>query len=298
MGLRWLAGDGRIAMRPYMNGGVEWVYGGWLGYPSPMLLDLHNVRSHLIDQGSGPAILFLHGNPDTGELWRDVISILQDRHRCLAPDLPGFGRSTVTGDFDCSFESMARWVDELVEKTGVETPVDLVLHDFGGPYGLSWAMRHRGKVRRIAIINALCFAEYRWHFWARVWRTPLLGELSMLLMNRWIFNQELRRGSRRLSAEHMAETWGRIHPAMKRMVLELYRATDPDKLAAGEDRMLELTAAKPTRVLWGLRDPYIPARYAERFGTRDVRTFDGCGHWLPAEAPAEVAADLMQFFAR
>ncbi len=262
-----------------------------------MYLDLHHVRIHLIDEGSGPPILFLHGNPDTGELWRGVIGRLKERHRCLAPYLPGFGRSTLTGDFDCGFESMARFVDELVAKAGVETPLDLVVHDFGGPYGLSWAMRHREKVRRIAITGALPFADYRWHFWARVWRTPVLGELSMLLMNRWIFAWELRRGSRRLPAEHVTETWARIHPAMKRMVLKLYRATDPEKLAARESEMLELAAAVPIRVLWGARDPYIPARYAERFGAAEVRVFDDCGHWLPAEAPAELAADLKRFFA-
>ncbi len=260
-----------------------------------MHLDLSNVRAHLIDEGSGPPILFLHGNPDTSELWRGVISHLKKHHRCLAPDLPGFGRSAVTGDFDCGFESMARFVDELVAKAGVETPIDLVVHDFGGPYGLSWAIRHRHKVRRIVITNALCFAEYRWHFWARVWRTPLLGELSMLLMNRWIFGRELRRGSHRLPAAHLAETWARIHPAMKRMMLRLYRATDPEKLAAEEGAMLELTATVPTRVLWGTRDPYIPARYAQRFGATGVRAFDDCGHWLPAEAPAEVAEDLLRF---
>ncbi len=261
-----------------------------------MHLELAGVRTHLIDEGSGPPILFLHGNPDTGELWSGVISRLRERHRCLAPDLPGFGRSVLTGDFDCSFESMARFVEELVTKAGVATPLDLAVHDFGGPFGLAWAIRHRQKVRRIAILNALCFADFSWHFWARVWRMPLLGELSMLLMNWWIFRLELRRGSRRLSAGHVAETWARIHPAMKRMVLKLYRATDPEKLAAEEDAMLELTARRPARVLWGARDPYIPARYARRFGTADVRTFDDCGHWLPAEAPAAVAADLRRFF--
>ena len=71
--------------------------------------------------------------------------------------------------------------------------------------------------------------------------------------------------------------------------------SDPEKLAAAEGAMLELTAAVPTRVLWGLRDPYIPARYAERFGAASVRTFDDCGHWLPAEAPSEVAERLRGF---
>ncbi len=265
-------------------------------HKSATRIHLHNVDTHLIDRGSGPPILFLHGNPDTAELWRGVISRLADGYRCLAPDLPGFGRSRVTGDFDCSLESMAVFVEELVTAIGVEEPLCLAVHDFGGPYGLSWAIRNPGKVRRIAIMNSLYFAGYRWHFWARLWRTPILGELSMRLMNRWIFNWELGRGSRRLGKEHMRETWGRIHPAMKRMVLQLYRATDPENFRGWEEELHALAGRVPVRVLWGAHDPYIPARWARRLGTGEVRIFDDCGHWLPAEAPARVAEDLGHFF--
>lgn len=261
-----------------------------------MSIHLRDVRVHLLDEGSGPPALFLHGNPDTGEMWRGIISRLAPERRCLAPDLPGFGGSQVTGGFDCSLESMARCVDELVTALGVELPLDLVVHDFGGPYGISWAVRNPSKVRRLAILNSLYFADYRWHFWGRVWRTPVLGELSMLLMNRWIFAWELRRGSPRLDGDHIRQTWARVTPTMKRMVLRLYRATDPETFRGWEEQMLDLTASVPTRVLWGLRDPYIPARYAERFGTRLVHYFPDCGHWLPVEAPREVAGHLASFF--
>ena len=211
-----------------------------------------------------------------------VISRLDASYRCLAPDLPGFGHSTVTGDFDCSLESMAAFVDDLVIGLGVDTPLYLAVHDFGGPYGLSWAVRNPSKVRRIAIMNSLYFADYRWHFWARVWRTPILGELSMLWMNRWIFAFELRRGSARLGPEHIDATWRRIHPAMRRMVLALYRATDPAKFQGWQEAMHALAKRIPTRVLWGAQDPYIPAYWASHFGTGDIRIFDHCGHWLPS----------------
>ncbi len=261
-----------------------------------LYIDVAGVRVHLIDRGTGPPALFLHGNPDTAELWGGVVSRLDDSYRCLAPDLPGFGRSAVAGDFDCSLESMARFVDELVESTGVETPLNLVVHDFGGPFGLSWAVSNPHKVRRIAIISSLYFTDYRWHFWARVWRTPVLGELSMQLANRWIFAWELRRGSRRLGAEHIREVYARIHPAMRRMVLKLYRATDPESFRGWQEQLHDLAARVPTRVLWGVHDPYVPVRWARHFGTADIRTFDDCGHWLPAEAPARVADNLRRFF--
>lgn len=258
---------------------------------------MSNVRARLVDQGSGPPCLLLHGNPDTADLWRGVISHLEADHRCLAPDLPGFGASVVTGDLDCSLRSMSAFVDELLAAAGVDEPVDLVVHDFGGPYGLSWAVEHPEKVRRLVLLDTLYFADYRWHFWARLWRTPLVGELTMLLMNRWIFAWELRRGSRGLDPAHVREVYSRVHPAMKKMVLRLYRATDPEVFAGWEERLLALTAEVPTLVLWGGRDPYIPARYAERFGADRVRIFPDCGHWLPVEASEDVGRELRSFLA-
>jgi len=260
------------------------------------------VHVQSIDRGSGPPCLFLHGNPDTTELWDGVIDNLASRFRCLAFDLPGFGGSQVRGTqnvdgFDCSLESMASLVDEWVETIGVEVPLNLIVHDFGGPYGISWAVRHPHKVRRLMIMDSLFFVDYRWHFWARIWRTPLIGELSMWLMNRWIFELELRRGGRKLSDEHIRRAYSRVTPAMKRMVLQLYRATDPEGFNGWEDAMLALTTRVPTRVLWGEKDPYIPVRYAWRWGTDSVRTFADCGHWLPAEAADEVAAELLEFLA-
>ena len=248
------------------------------------------------DRGQGPPVLFLHGNPDSGDLWDDVIDRLEGRFRCIAPDLPGFGRSRAPAGFDCTLEGMARFVDAFVRKAELPLPLDLVMHDFGGPYGLAWAVRHPEKIRRLLIIDSLFFADYRWHFWARIWRTPLLGELSMLAMNRRLFAWELRRGSNGgLSEEHIRRAYARDSPELRRMVLHLYRTTDPSSFRGWEEEMLALTARRPTRVLWGALDPYIPKRWAHRFGTEDVHVLPGCGHWPPAERPTEVAAQLLEF---
>ncbi len=258
-------------------------------------LQLTQTRVRWLDAGDGAPCLLLHGNPDTAELWRDVVERLRHRHRCLAPDLPGFGGSQVTGMFDCSLESMAQWVDEWVVALEIEPPFDLVVHDFGGPYGLSWAIRHPHKVRRIAILDSLYFVDYRWHAWARIWRTPIVGELSMWLMNRWIFAWELQRGGPRLSREHIQDAYRTLTSEMKRMVLQLYRATDPKNFAGWEEKLLALTARVPTCVMWGAKDPYISSQFAARWGTDRVRIFPDCGHWLPVEAPAGVASELLDF---
>ena len=72
-----------------------------------------------------------------------------DAHRCLTPDLPGFGRSEVPRDFDCSLDGWSAWVDDVVRALDVTTPIDLVVHDFGGLFGIAWAVRHPERVRRL-----------------------------------------------------------------------------------------------------------------------------------------------------
>lgn len=249
------------------------------------------------DAGAGPPALLLHGNPDSSALWTPLIERLASSYRCLAPDLPGFGRSGVPDGFDSSLEAMAAFIEAFRTTVGVDEPLRLVLHDFGGPYGLAWAVRHPEHVAALALTNTLFFADYRWHLWGRIWRTPILGELSLRFATERLLRWEMRRGSPALSDEHLRATYRLAkRPHTQRAILQLYRAADPERFTGWEEQMLSLTAQTPTLVLWGLRDPYIPARYAHRFGTDRVHLFPHCGHWLPLEAPDAMAEHLLAFF--
>lgn len=261
-----------------------------------MGLMVQGVDVYLIDRGAGQPILFLHGVPNTAEVWAETIAYLSPSYRCLAPDLPGFGRSIAPKSFACSLENRADFIDELIGAIGITAPLNLVVHDHGGPYGLAWAVKHPEKVRRIVIMNTLFHSDYRWHIWARIWRTPLLGELSMLMMNWPLFLWEVRRGSRRLTREQIRQFYTFVSPMMKQMGLRLYRATDPEVFVGWEDALLQLTERIPTLVLWGDHDPYIAKHFAERFGARVVQHFPDCGHWVANEASEEVSKRLAAFF--
>lgn len=262
-----------------------------------MNLTIQNTAIYVEDQGSGTPTLFLHGNPDSSLLWRGVIARLKPRFRCLAPDLPGFGRSGIPAEMNFSLVEMARFIDDLVAALDVSGPLNLVVHDFGGPYGLAWAVSHPEKVRRMAIMNTMFFPDYKWHYWAKIWRTPLLGELSMATMNWWAFHSSMRLGSPRLPEEHIRETYALLKPSTKKMVLSLYRATSPKNFRGWEEQLLALARRVPTCVLWGDRDPYISSAFAGRFGAEKVWHYPDNGHWLPAEDPQEVAARLDEFLA-
>ena len=252
---------------------------------------------HVRERGNGRApVLFLHGNPDTCEVWDGVVQRMAGRHRCLTPDLPGYGRSEVPRDFDCSLDGWSAWVDGVVHALQVTAPIDLVVHDFGGLFGLAWAVRHPERVRRLAILNTMFFPDYRWHFWARVWRTPLLGELSLAVSTRTGLALEMRRGSKRLPMAYARKAYDVMTPLMKRTMLRLYRAADPERFAPWQPGLEALMARVPALVLWGDLDPYLDKSLAERFGAARVHHFPDNGHWLPVEDPEAVAAHLLAFF--
>jgi pimeloyl-ACP methyl ester carboxylesterase len=255
-----------------------------------------DANIHVTEWGAGPSVLLLHGNPDSGIMWQGMAERLGAHCRCIAPDLPGFGHSQVPSGYHPTLDGMAQFVEQFLTAADVQRPIDLIAHDFGGPFAFAWAVKHPAAVRRLVAINTVFFSDYRWHFWARVWRTPVLGELSMLVMSRPMFARELRRGSGRVSDEHIDRTWALMTPRMKKEVLRLYRATTAANFKDWENEFLALTRTKSTLAIWGDKDPYISSHFAERFNAKKVVHLPQAGHWAPVEAPAECADAILQFF--
>lgn len=249
------------------------------------------------DEGAGPPTLFLHGNPDSSDLWTGLIDALRGEFRCLAPDLPGFGDSAVPANFDPTLSGMARFVDDLATALGLTGSLNLVGHDFGAQFALAWAIEHPERVRRVVVANSNFFSDYRWHRIARLFRMPLVGELLMALTNDKALARTLRADAPGLSEAHIRRAAARYGPAAKRMALRLYRAGDPAQFRGWEERLPGLAARVPLGVIWGDRDRYAPPGLAERFGGREVWHFPDAGHWAVAEA-AEQVAPLLRAFLR
>jgi len=259
------------------------------------------VRALTSGAPTSPVVLLLHGNPDTADLWRATMARLPD-WRCVALDLPGFGDSEPHGDAP-SLPAFADWVSAALDALEIGTAVHVVAHDFGGPYGIAWAVLHPDRVASVALSNTLFFPGLRWHRWARVWRTPLLGELATALTPQWVFRAELRRGGPGLSQAHIDAAWARVTPATHRAVLRLYRATSPSVFGepvpgrpeSWHQAWLMLARSVPSLTLWGERDPYLRVAWIEELGTRQVERFPHSGHWLPAEDPDGFTARLADF---
>jgi haloalkane dehalogenase len=121
-------------------------------------LDVLGKRMAYVETGTGDPVVFLHGNPTSSYLWRNVIPHVEHLGRCIAPDLIGMGDSDKldeVGPGSYRFIEHRLYLDALLEALGVRDRVTLVVHDWGSALGFDWANRHRGAVRGIAYMEAV-----------------------------------------------------------------------------------------------------------------------------------------------
>ena len=253
-------------------------------------------------QDTEEAVVFLHGNPGSSQDWDRLISRVGEFGRALAPDMPGFGRADKPEDFDYTVGGYARHLDGVLKELEVRR-AHLVLHDFGGPWGLAWAIRNPDAFASAVLINTGILPGYRWHYLARIWRTPLLGEAFMATTTRPGFRLLLKHGNPHgLPSPFVNRMYDDFDRGTRRAVLRLYRATD-DPAGTSEQLSVALRPLnRPALVVWGAHDPYLPVELAERqreaFPSAQIVVLQGSGHWPFADDPKAVEEGLVPFLRR
>jgi pimeloyl-ACP methyl ester carboxylesterase len=224
----------------------------------------------------GAPPLYLHGVPTNSDDWVAFLA----RTGGLAPDLPGFGRSGKPGFLSYTIPEYGDFLERFLGHRGIER-VSIVVHDWGA-VGLTFAQRHSERVERLVVINAVPFLPgYRWHRIARLWRTPLVGELVMGITTRRTLRLVANATGEPLPEEVLDSVLDHFDQGTQRAILRLYRSSPPDVLAAAGTQLGRLH--KPALVGWGMRDPYIPGRfardYAEVLGAGEPLELAAAGHW-------------------
>ena len=120
---------------------------------APHYLDVHGSRMHYVEEGRGDPILFLHGNPTSSYLWRNIVPHVQGDARCIAVDLIGMGKSDKP-DIDYSFVDHSKYVEGFIEQMGLEN-LTLVVHDWGSALGFHYAMRNEANIKALAFMEAI-----------------------------------------------------------------------------------------------------------------------------------------------
>ena len=270
---------------------------------STLEVSVRGVRSPVLTAGApdgAEAVVFVHGNPGPADDWRDLLTRAGELGRAIAPDMPGYGRAGKPKDFRYSVDGYARHLAALLDQLGI-TRAHIVAHDFGGPWALAWAARHPGALASATLINTGVLIGYRWHRYARVWRTPGLGEVFQATTSRPAFRLLLGRENPRLTRDQIDRIYDASRSwATKRAVLKLYRATPAASLAGPAAALRPLD--RPALVVWGTKDAYLPCEQAGRqrqaFPSAHVELLDGHGHWVMLEDPGRVASLVIPFLRR
>jgi haloalkane dehalogenase len=235
------------------------------------------------EAGAGDPVLYLHGFPTSGYLWRDVMGPVSADFRAIAPDMPGFGESPLM-DRPHTWQNLIEWVDAFVDATET-APVHLGVHDWGGLIGLAWACLHPEKVRSILITNTSFRAKDEWHGLAQQWRAPGTGEEMIGGMTEEGF-RGLLSATGSMGDDSMTEYWKGLSTPERRMAkLEMYRSLEFKMFEPLEPKLSEV-AAKGARVVWGGADPLLHYKFALRFGERlraEVTILEDVGHFLQEE---------------
>jgi len=239
---------------------------------------------------SGVQPVYLHGVPTSSDDW---VAFLE-RTGGIAPDLIGFGRSSKAGNLDFTLDGLTDFVERLLAHLRLER-IALVGQDWGGAVGLAFAQRHPERVERIVLLNAvpLLDARFRWHRVARLWRAPIVGELTMGATMKWLLARSLRAGAVNPQAwtdERVAAVWRQFDQGTQRAILRLYRASDEQRLAQAGAGLSKLTV--PALVIWGERDPWLSVElgdaYARTLPRATLEREPDAGHWPWLDQPAIV----------
>ncbi len=261
------------------------------------------IRTRVLQGGQDlkatEAVVFVHGNPGSSEDWRPLMQAVAPLGRVVALDMPGFGQADKPADYPYSVEGGTAFLTEALKQLGI-VRAHLVLHDFGGPWGLMWAAMNPLGLASLTLINTGVLKGYRWHYMARIWRTPLLGELQQLITTRSGFKWAISVGCPKgLPLEFINRMYQDLDWGTKRAILKLYRATgDLDNRSQALGKVLA-PLNPPTLVVWGAADPYLPARYAEQqketFAKAQVVLLPQSGHFPFADDPQGVAQAVVPF---
>jgi haloalkane dehalogenase len=279
-----------------------------------------------VDEGdrAGPPVIMVHQTPAWSYIFRNFIGALARRgYRAIAYDQMGYGRSSKPEDArEYSVSRHTKQLGLLIEALGLDR-VTLVVHDWGGPISLAWALQNPQRLERLVLFNTYTgslppdLAHARFYqsgqlFALRVLRTPLVGELlakgtsvfvRLALLTAGVVHRERLGPSERSAYLSPHPTWGSRTPILAHLRLIAF---DPDSEAGRLGRSVEQNigaiADKPVLICWAMRDqgfgPETLAVWRSFLPRAEVHEFEDSGFCIQEDAHERVVPLLLDFLAR
>lgn len=269
------------------------------------------AKMHYLDEGSGKPVVMLHGNPSWSFYYRNLVMALRDHNRVIAPDHIGCGLSDKPGD-DCYHYTLKSRVDDLeflLDSLDIKGKITLVVHDWGGMIGMTYAVRHPERMEKLVILNTGAFflpPGKSFPLALRLCRTPL-GAVLIRSFNAfargaaWVGCKRLRMNDKlRRAYAAPYDSWdNRI--ATLRFVEDIPLTPGDQAYAQVQEthEKLGLLTTLPMLICWGLKDFVFDRHFLEewkrRFPDAEIHSFPDCGHYILEDAQQEVVPLIKRF---
>lgn len=265
--------------------------------------DTNGHKSHYIDEGKGETILFVHGTPSWSFDYRKVIKELLEKYRCIAIDHIGFGLSDKPEHYNYSTQNHSKTLEKFVLEKQLDN-ITLVVHDFGGPIGLNFAMQYPDKIKNLVILNSWLWSsktDLDFIKLSKILKSPLLPFLYRYLnfSPKYILPKSF--GDNKIPKQ-LLKQYTKPFPDRTQRNGALAFAKSLLKDQDWFDQLWsqrQIISDKPTLFVWGMKDPVIKPHYLDRFqigftNSKAVR-LETSGHFPQEEQPELVAKAIFEF---
>ena len=277
------------------------------------ILDLDGLRYHYLDEGSGSPVVMVHGNPTWSFYYRDLVLALRDQYRAVAPDHIGCGRSDKPDDsrYEYTLERRVQDLGALIDHLGFDK-VTLVVHDWGGMIGFTWAIQNPDRIHRLVVLNTSAFplpANKPLPYQIALARTPGLGPILVRGLNAFArgairFCVTRTKMAPEVAAGYLApyDCW-RNRIAVQRFIEDIpLRPSDRAWPLINETAgKLEKLRSVPMLICWGMQDfvfdLHFLDEFARRFPDAEIHRFEDAGHYVLEDARDQVIAVISAFVA-
>ena len=270
---------------------------------------------HYFDTGAGEPVVMVHGNPTWSFFYRNLAKSLRGSFRCLAPDHIGCGLSDKPQKYpytlDNHIDNLADWIDQALPASGDGGgKFNLVVHDWGGPIGMGFAVRHPERIKRVVVLNTSAFTAGTMPWRITICRVPGLGQVLVRGLNGFAGL-----ATKLTTVKPLPETVrkGFLLPynswanriAVYRFVRDIplrQRGATYGRFVDTDTKLPSVLAGKPMLVQWGMRDwcftPYFLKLWKKNFPAAEVDEYGSAGHYLLEDAGDAIAARVRAFLER
>jgi len=255
-----------------------------------------------------PPILLLHGFPTASHMFRDLIPLLADRFRLIAPDLPGFGQTEMPTDgrFQYTFDNLAQTMENFVQALNLRR-FAIYVFDYGAPTGFRLAVRQPGRIAAIISQNGNAYAEGLSDGWTPIrayWQDPSQANRDALRAflspetTYWQYTHGVADTSLVSPDGYSLDNFYMTRPGADEVQLDLFRDYQTNVALYPQFQAYFRAHRPPLLAAWGRNDPFFLPPGAEAFKRdipgADVRFFD-TGHFALETHAAEIAAAIREF---